>query len=475
MTHGMLDRARFFAPWQMAGCSPSTPVLLAFSGGADSVALLRLLTERREIDGFPLTLAHVNHNIRGEEALRDRDFCCACAKRYGVEICILDADVPAYAHTFGMGLEEAARAVRYDFFAKIMKEKNIPLLVTAHHADDHLETLLFRLSRGTGTRGLCGIAPARPFANGTLVRPLLPFSKNEILAFCQEMGLSFVTDSTNFDPAYARNRIRTDVTPVLESLFSGVAARSVELSRNLREDDMCLESLATAFLRAHLQNGRLPLATLREQPIAIIRRVLSAWAYETCGALEATHLQALMKIVLGDTPMACVALPRGQYAFAREEMLCVGERPTPFAHYQIPFAFGQISVGDSGITICVAKTEEPIKKVHNLSTLPYTILTVGFDIIKSNVYWRSRVAGDRILLRGMHRKLRKLYAEAGVSPYLRERIPLLCDDDGVLWAPLVGVRDGVREEVTGVRIKLSLPDTYTVRNKAATPTGGNRI
>ena len=205
-------------PQALAGLDKTTPVLLAFSGGADSRALLHFLATRANEDGFPLTLAHVNHGIRGEEALRDRGFCQAVAETYGLELCILDADIPSLAKEHGRGLEEEARVVRYEYFERLMRERRIPLLATAHHADDNLETVLFHLCRGTGLSGLCGIAPTRDLAYGILTRPLLQVSRREILAYCHNNNLEYVTDSTNSDTAYARNRIRGEVIPILSDL-----------------------------------------------------------------------------------------------------------------------------------------------------------------------------------------------------------------------------------------------------------------
>jgi tRNA(Ile)-lysidine synthase len=235
MTEQLVKKGRLTDPRRLANLAPNAPVLLAFSGGADSVALLDMLMKEQSKDATIL-LAHVNHGIRGEEALRDRAFCEKIAHERGLEIAILDADVPALAKEKGQSIEEAARGARYAFFADLMKERNIPLLLTAHHADDHLETILFRIARGTGLSGLGGIAPIRPFATGHLVRPLLGFTKQEILQYCKENALAFVTDSTNADTTYARNKIRAEVLPVLESLYSDVSHRAVRMSAELSED-----------------------------------------------------------------------------------------------------------------------------------------------------------------------------------------------------------------------------------------------
>ena len=476
MTPSELKLSDDRTPAALAGMSPDTPVLVAFSGGADSVALLHMLIERRKKDGFPLTLAHVNHGIRGDEALRDRTFCVSQAQRLGLEICVLDADVPQYARENGLGIEEAARNIRYAYFASLMQEKNIPILVTAHHADDNLETVLFRLARGTGARGLQGISPARAFEGGMLVRPLLPFSKSALLRYCEENRLEYVTDSTNTDTAYARNRIRAEVVPVMEELFAGVAERTTDLCAFLREDDQYLSSQAQAFLAAYEEHEPISLAALRRLPAPIARRALLTWVEQVCErSPEAVHLQALWRLVTGDTPDACVALPNGRTAYAQGDGLCVRiGTPSPFIPYRFPFAYGEMTLPETAIRICVLSADD-IQKVHNLSTPTYTILTVGLAIIKKDLYWRSRQAGDVLLKNGMHRKLRKLYAEANVPVHLRERIPLLCDEEGIVWAPMVGLRDGIvaSENAACTVVKVCIPKEMGIPIEKHQKYGGN--
>lgn len=450
------------SPQRLAGLADDAPLLLGFSGGADSTALLHILLDLRRKHPFPLLLAHVNHGIRGEEALRDRDFCIATAKRQGLEICVLDADVPSLSAQSGRGLEEEARRVRYTYFEELMRERNIPILVTAHHANDQLETVLFRLARGTGLHGLCGMAPVRAFANGYLVRPMLNLSRADVQAFCKERGLEYVDDSTNEDSTYARNRVRREIVPILEELFPGSAERVSLMAQSLREDDDYLVSLAQAFLEEQATEG-LPVKALQALAAPIRKRALMLWTERAGVSLQGVHLEELTHMLKHPTPHARVALPGGLYATVQNGILCLTEnRCACVADYRVPFVVGESTAGETGIRILVktVKDTEQTKKVHNLSTAPYINLMVGFGIITKDAYWRPRRAGDLIFLRGMHRKLRKLYAEAGVPLSLREQMPLLCDGDGVLWAPGIGVRDGVKvsAEDGGYELQICLPE-----------------
>ena len=425
-------------PQALAGMPQSTPVLLAFSGGADSRALLHLLAKGAKELSFPLTLAHVNHGIRGDEALRDRAFCERIAAEYGLELCILDADVPSLAEKSGRSLEDEARYVRYSYFEELMRERGIPLLATAHHADDHLETLLFRIARGSGLRGLCGIAPVRPFANGFLTRPLLNLSRREILQYCEENQLEYVTDSTNQDTAYARNRIRAEAVPALEALFEDPQGRAVRMSRSLREDEDFLRGEAEAFLDRQMGDA-LSAELLRELHPAIRKRVLALWmARFSERTLEMVHLEELSaRIAQGGE--GSFSVPGGRVLIEGGRLHFSVLPPTEARPFCLPFREGEIRIPESGIRIRVLRTDET--KINNLSTASRINGNCFFAIIEKTPYWRSRREGDRILRGKMHRRLRKLCNEKGIPPRLREQMPLLCDGEGILWAPFIGARD----------------------------------
>ncbi len=452
-------RAHYRLPQDLAELPAKTAVLLAFSGGADSMCLLHLLAEDAKRYHFPLILAHVNHGIRGEEALRDRAFCLHTAKEYGLPIHVLDADVPALAKAHGTGMEEEARRVRYDYFASLMQKEQIPLLVSAHHADDQLETVLFRLARGCTLSGLCGILPVRRFGEGFLVRPLLEAPRAEILQYVKEQGLSYVEDSTNADLSYARNRIRHEVVPVLDGLFPNLSERAALLSTSLREDSDCLSAMAEEFLQAQATEAILSVEALSGLHPALAKRVLAAWIEERLGMqISGAQLLSLWELIRNGAGRAEVTL-FGE-TFVRVEQGRVSlhtAREEAALSYEFPVQLGKSRVPHSDSCILVKKQGQNTK-IHNLSTAN----TINFAIpsaIMKDVFWRSRREGDVILQGGMHRKLRKLYNAKKIPLSLRERLPLLCDGEGILWAPFIGVRDGVKvqegEEL--LEIQLLLP------------------
>ncbi len=446
MTKQPVQKGRLTDPRKLAGLTSNAPALLAFSGGADSMALLDMM--QKEYPNAPILLAHVNHGIRGAEALRDRTFCESVAKERGLEIAVLDVDVPALAKEKGQSLEEAAREVRYAFFADLMAEREISLLLTAHHADDHLETVLFRIARGTGLSGLGGISPIRSFAKGRLVRPLLGFTKQEILNYCAENNLAFVTDSTNADTAYARNRIRAEVLPVLESLYADASHRAVRMSAELAEDDDLLCSIAADFVKKNVTAHGMSILPLRQAHPAICRRAIQLWFEEKSEAsLESVHLQALLHLVESGDTTARVALPTGvsAYCTARGKLSLTKTKPHPIGEYTLPLTFGEQQIPGTDISIRITPIETAAVVDERVGNA--LVLCGEWEDLQRTFSWRNRREGDVILRGKMHRQLRRLWAVQKIPTELRRALPLLCVGEEIIWAPFVGMSDDFAEKI----------------------------
>ena len=175
-------------------------VLVALSGGADSVALLRCMLEL----GYKCEAAHCNFHLRGKEADRDEEFCSELCRQLGVRLHRRDCDTRGYSTEHKVSIEMAARELRYDFFRQLAEEEGLEAVAVAHHRDDNAETILLNIVRGTGLRGLAGM----PYKNGNIVRPLLNVSRQDILDYLRELGQDFVTDSTNQVADVKRNVVR---------------------------------------------------------------------------------------------------------------------------------------------------------------------------------------------------------------------------------------------------------------------------
>lgn len=223
-------------------------VTVALSGGADSVSLLHALNTLREELGITLSACHVNHGLRGEESDSDMRFCQELCGSLGIQLHLLDTDVRSFQKKHE-SIEETARCVRYDFFARVSEGGK---LATAHNENDSAETVLLNMMRGTGLKGLCGIPPVR----GNIIRPLIYCTRAEVEEYCAAEGLSFVTDKTNLSTDYTRNKVRHIILPEILKINGSFYDTSARMQRTLREDSDFLEGMAAeALKRAAAEQG----------------------------------------------------------------------------------------------------------------------------------------------------------------------------------------------------------------------------
>lgn len=412
--------------------------LLGLSGGADSVCLFHLLKNR----GYSFSVAHVNHGIRGDEADRDGEFCRRLAEENGIDFHLLRADIPAIARESGESLEEAARRIRYDFFEKIMCANDIPVLLTAHNADDNAETLLLSLVRGCSPSGACGINRVRALPYGEVQRPLLSYSKEEIVTFCHENRYEFVTDSTNSDISYPRNRIRQKVLPELRAINPEFLAAFARFTEAQRGDCEYLDSEAEKYARD------LDCETLASLPRPIASRALSLSAYRAGAKPEAGHIERMLDIARKKS--GSLSLPggiiascnNGRIVFKPEYRIPKSQRPLYPDYGPVSLNIGKNRIGDGILTLVRGELTNDSAQVYNLSTSAH----INLDRIKEQLYARPRKAGDRILIGGKHRSVKKLISEKIPNLSIEERraLPVICHGEEIVWVPGIGVSDSYR-------------------------------
>ncbi len=446
-------------PSDVAGLPENTPVLVGFSGGADSHALLHMLATEAKQTKSALYAAHVNHGIRGEEADRDEEFCRRAAESLGVPFFSCRVDVPALAKERGKSVELTAREVRYEFFERIMKEESIPLLVTAHHADDNLETVLFHLIRGTGLVGLCGIPLCRRLEHGSLVRPLLGVTREEILAYCEKHRLSYVTDSTNTDTGYTRNRIRSEVIPALCAIRGNAVKNSARMVENLRADSLCLTSMTDWFLEELREDGTLELEKINGSPDAIVNRALMALFADVSEGieLEQAHVQAIRALCKKGVPHSSVSLPSGMEGVVEDGRLLFRKKIASLSYepYRLPLSEGRQTISQTNTEIVMRYSQKPINIYKNS-----ILLSIDSAKINGVLQARNRQEGDRLFLGGMHRSIKKMFCDKKIPRELRARLPILCDEDGVVAVPMLGIRDGAHA-AEGCEAPLWIQVNYT--------------
>ncbi len=416
----MLNKMRAFLRQQDL-IQPEETVICAVSGGADSVALLFALYLMKDKWRFHLEAAHFNHHLRGEESDRDEAFVRQLCDRYDIPLHLGQAQVTAGKK----GLEAAARDARYAFFATLPGK-----IATAHTADDNAETVLMHLIRGTGLKGLGGIAPIR----GQIIRPMLTVTRQEVENFLDEWCLSHIEDSSNETDAFLRNRIRHHVMPLLTQENPRIAENLSQMAMRLRLDEECLA--------VESQAETLPtVESLKKMPKARRIRCLEAFLKENgVKEPEEAHLAMAETLVFSENPSAKANFPGGVVVtrcYDRLEVLT----PCESLEAAVLPCPGQTQWGDW----CIRCT--PAETIVNTADT-FTVCPEGQLII------RSRQSGDTIRLPGGTKSLKKLFIDRKIPAAQRERLPVLCDDRGLLGVYPIGIHlDRAAETLPGVTIQ----------------------
>ncbi len=408
--------------------SPGAAVIAAVSGGADSMALVSLLNSIKDSAGFTLCAAHVDHGIRGETAERDRLFVESQCKKLGIALHVLCADVPAHAKETGLGLEECGRKIRYEFFASINPDA---LIATAHTQTDNIETVLFNLTRGSGLKGLCGIPPVR----GNIIRPLIDCSRAEVEQYCAENGIEYITDETNFEREFSRNKIRLDAVPVLREINPGLENAFLRCTQALTLDEQLLSSLAEELLAETRLSGGWSVSGLKKSHPALMRRAAARIIESETGiAPEEKHIAALCSVIVGG---GAVQVCSGASFVSQRGLLRKISPCKPVAAREVTFTNGVFSGEELKIEKKQTFSELSTQKIHK------DILAnqLDYDKIEGNLSLRGILPGDvfRQNGRGVTKKLRRIFSEKGIPADCRGAVALLADSGGVIWVDGIGV------------------------------------
>ena len=459
----------FKAPQLLSGLDTHEGVLVALSGGADSSALLHLLCRQRELQHFPLYAAHVNHNIRTQgfnnEADRDEQFCRNLCERLQVPLFVKVCDVPALARESGNSIETEAREARYRFFEEIMAEQSIRILATAHNASDNLETQIFNLCRGCGLDGIVGIPRKRPIPkikDGVAVRPILDATKEEILAFCSENGIEYVTDSTNLEDDCTRNKLRHHVIPLLERQFGSPEKAGLRLAGIAEEDSDFITSVAEQIVA---DNKTVSLAEFRRLHIAVAKRVIQLSYRRLCNAgLEAVHVDSVLQYAKTEK-IGTITLPHGISAvFTENELRFAFTSSLPEAEYTPKIKKGvlcegwnQIDGADYKIYVTSSISSKPEPRIE-LNGKEHLLATYAYlkNIHLSRVFVTGRTNGDKIYDGGMGKKVKKLLCDKKISRDKRDGLPIFHLNDQIIYVPFCAVADSARADGDGSEYCIAL-------------------
>ena len=380
---------------------PGDHIICAVSGGADSVALLFAMYLLKEKLDIRLSAAHFNHNLRGEESNRDEQFVRDFCSHYEIPLLVGSAKVTSGKK----GLEAAARDARYSYLRSLPGK-----IATAHTADDNAETVLLHLIRGTGLKGLGGIAPI----SGCVIRPMLSTTRQDVENFLQEWSLPHIEDSSNQTDAFLRNRLRHHVIPLLTQENPQFAENTSATALRLRLDEACLTQAAET-------PAPISVSSLREQHPAIRSRILENFLKQNgVREPEASHLSLLESLVYSDNPSAVGHFP-GNITIARRYDTLVRLDSWGVPEDVLLPPCGTVELPQWGIRVSLSSADAIINTANTFTFHPQGQLRL-----------RSRRSGDELQLPGGTKSLKKRFIDRKIPASQRDFIPILEDDAGIL-------------------------------------------
>jgi tRNA(Ile)-lysidine synthase len=413
---------------------------VAVSGGADSVLLLAFMKQLSRAMGLVISAVHFNHHLRGAESDADESFVRDLASRFEVEFIRGEADVARAAREKKRNLEATARELRYRFFFNLTHRGRLDKLATAHTANDQAETVLLRLLRGTGTRGLAGIYPA---LDGKIIRPFLGLTRAEVEAELRKRQLTFRTDSSNRDPRLRRNKIRMELLPQLERDFNpDVVSLLSDLAERARDDEEYLEQQAreraAPWRTREGEEERFPVRPLAQFPPALARRVVRQMVEATRGSLLGIthrHLEAILRLARSAQSGRRVVLPGNVEARRDFDWLVIAPLSGAKAGAEYAFAVtppADISLPSHGIRVhlkIVGAEGAGRAYNHNERVLLDAGKLAGELVLRS---WRP---GDRYHPLGSRKslKLKELFRERRIAAGTRAGWPVLECGKEIVW------------------------------------------
>lgn len=402
---------------------PGCRVVVGLSGGADSVALLAILCQL----GYDCVACHCNFMLRGEESVRDRNHAKQTAQKLQSEFIETTFDTTTYAHEHGISIEMAARELRYTWFEQMRIEHHAQAIAVAHHRDDNAETVMLNLTRGTGLAGLTGMQPR----NGNIVRPLLCASRDEIVEYLTQEQLDYVTDSTNLEAIYTRNKLRLEVIPMLREVnpsFDNCMERTIGYLRGSEKFyKMCIDEWIARTCRQEHENIHIDLATLHTSPspTTLLFEIVSPLGF------NATQIEA----------MATAGIPSGRQFISpthriishRDELVV-----TPATKPTVGEVLATWLEGESHTQYNITLSYHPAEGyaiARNSNTACFDLDKVKFPLILR--HWRQ---GDTFVPFGMQgrKKVSDYFNDHKYSLIEKEQALLLCDSEKILW--IVGQR-----------------------------------
>lgn len=431
-------------------------IVLGLSGGPDSMALLYLLIEIRKKIYFNILIAHVNHGVRGDEALRDEMFVKEVANNLNLPFFATRVDMVGIAKKEGITAEEAGRKLRYGFFREIIKAQGSGKIAVAHNKKDQAETLLMRIMRGTGVDGLKGM----DFQTGDIIRPLLNIDRCEIEKYIEDRKIPTVLDKTNLESIYTRNKIRIELIPYIEKNFNpNIVDTLYRLSENASLDSGFLEEYSIKKYNSIIKKKDdtciiLNYEGFKMQDKAIKRRIIRKTILDlidTLQGIEEVHISLVVEVFDREETGKVINLPSGIIARVSYKDLIIekvkvkSNKEEPISKVIYDLNIGNNILEDYGLEIdleIVERKDIDFKKVsRNIKYFDYTKIVGG-------IFIRTRDFGDRFNPFGMEgtKKLKDYFIDEKIPRDLREKLPLFIDEENIIW--VIGYRTSEKYKIS---------------------------
>jgi tRNA(Ile)-lysidine synthase len=431
---------------------PNTKVVVAVSGGIDSMALFHALLTLRASMHLTLIVAHANHGLRGAESDAEAALVQQVAKQHGIPCEIGRLAVSEQLKEENGNLQNVARTQRYTFLEEVAKKWDANTVVLAHHADDQAETVLLRLIRGVGLKGIAGMAEERSLGTTRLLRPLLGIRKSELAAYCAANEVAYLEDSSNQSDKYQRNAWRQLVSPLLDRFNPKWVDAVNRYADVARAEEAWMDGLTKQMLVTHFEfmDGRYVVdrGVFMQFPLALQRRLITlilSYLAEKSEAIRFDKVETIRLSIQQPEPPQ-LQLHLSQYLrFIREYEVI---QFTPLVEEKSVESF-DYQVEQWPTTICLPDGARLIFQTEEVVTTEGFMICVDLGTLQFPLRIRNRIPGDRILLPGMtgRKSLKKLFIEESIPQSVRNQLPIVCDGlDRPLWIPgmrpSAHVRDG---------------------------------
>ncbi len=430
-----IDTIKKYNMFKVGSC-----ILIAVSGGVDSMVLAYILNKYKQVFDLKLKVAHLNHSLRGKEADKDEELVCSFCKENGIEFISKKVDVKTLAQKLKLGIEECARNERYKFFDGIIKEDE-SYIATAHNLSESAETAIFNLIRGSSLKGLQGI----PAVRKNIVRPLIEITKEEIIAYAKENNIVYREDKSNFSLEYNRNKIRHKIIPVFKEINPSFEQALLRMKESVCADEEYLSSKANKEMQNIKCENGYSVLKLSKMCKALRFRVICKIMGNI--KLETVHLNLINKLIKQNK--GAVQINENIMVKVKHGVLSVCEiykDKEKIEYFELPFEAKDIILANGDEYQVRLLEEKDIRQIFESDQKLFRNL-IAYDIISRTALLRYRRKGDifeQAYRKGIHKQYKKLMQEYKILEKERNSLLILSDKDNILWIEKIGASESAR-------------------------------